>query len=798
MYKHKYSAIAISSFIFIALTVGMFASINEASAESEGVAAIPVADFTYDVIIGGVPLTVQFTDTSTESPNSWLWEFGDEGTSTEQNPEHIYAISGTYTVKLTATNTTGTHIKTIEVNVYYTITFNSNGGSDVTDITQADGTDITRPEDPTKEGYTFTGWNPAVPTTMPANDITLTATWKINKYTITFVTGGGTPIDPINLVFGSVVTEPADPTREGYTFSNWNPAVPAKIPAENVTITAVWNVNPYTITFDSAGGSSVTSITQNYGTEIIAPADPTREGYTFNGWNPAVPTTMPANDITLTATWKINKYTITFVTGGGTPIDPINLVFGSVVTEPADPTREGYTFSNWNPAVPAKIPAENVTITAVWNVNPYTITFDSAGGSSVTSITQNYGTEIIAPADPTREGYTFSNWNPAVPMTMPAENKTITAIWTINSYTITFDTDGGTVIDSITLNFGSMITSPENPTREGYTFDGWDPEVPTTMPAENLTIVAQWLIDRTITFDTADGSKVDAITQGVGSTVTPPENPIREGFIFSEWDPVVPTTMPAEDIVITAVWTFDSHSIIFDSAGGSEVAAITQGVGSTVTPPEDPTREGYIFLHWNPTVPLIMPAEKLVITAIWTFDSHSIIFDSAGGSKVDAITQGVGSTVTPPEGPTREGYIFSHWNPTVPTIMPAEDTVITAKWNVMLVPVADFEVNVTRGVKPLTVKFTDTSTQSPNSWLWDFGDDVTSTDQSPEHTFTESGTYVVTLMVTNDIGSNMKTMDIEVTSGAIVDDNNNIIIAMSIFAIITVLAIVAILLLRRR
>ena len=138
------------------------------------------------------------------------------------------------------------------------------------------------------------------------------------------------------------------------------------------------------------------------------------------------------------------------------------------------------------------VPAESITITAQWKINQYTIKFDTAGGSEVAPITQDYNTQITAPANPTREGYTFVGWDKEIPQTMPAENITITAQWKINQYTITFDTAGGSEIAPITQDYGTAITAPAHPTREGYAFNGWDKEIPQTMPAENITITAQW------------------------------------------------------------------------------------------------------------------------------------------------------------------------------------------------------------------------------------------------------------------------------------------------------------------
>ena len=186
------------------------------------------------------------------------------------------------------------------------------------------------------------------------------------------------------------------------------------------------------------------------------------------------------------------SYTLTFDTNGGSAIAPITQDYGTAITAPADPTKTDYTFAGWTPAIPATMPAENMTIKAKWTVNQYTLTFDTNGGSTIAPITQDYGTAITAPADPTKTGYTFAGWTPVIPTTMPTENMTIKAKWTVNQYTLTFDTNGGSAIAPITQDYGTAITAPADPTKTGYTFAGWTPAIPTTMPAENLTVTAQW------------------------------------------------------------------------------------------------------------------------------------------------------------------------------------------------------------------------------------------------------------------------------------------------------------------
>ena len=248
-------------------------------------------------------------------------------------------------------------------------------------------------------------------------------------------------------------------------------------------------------------GSAVTDMKPHNNILTLRGALFTRAGYTQVGWSTVdggekvygfedVYTQNEA--LTLYPVWNTNKYTITFDTNGGSEIAPITQDYGTEITAPANPTRKGYTFKGWDKEIPETMPAENMTVKAQWEINQYTIAFDINGGSEIAPITQDYGTEITAPDNPTRKGYTFKGWDKEIPKTMPAENITVKAQWKINQYTITFDTNGGSDIAPITQDYGTEITAPDNPTRKGYTFKGWDKEIPETMPAENITITARW------------------------------------------------------------------------------------------------------------------------------------------------------------------------------------------------------------------------------------------------------------------------------------------------------------------
>ena len=339
---------------------------------------------------------------------------------------------------------------------------------------------------------------------VPADVTELTVQWTAPTYAVTLNTNGGTIADGKDVTgytYGVGATLPTDVTRTGYTFKGWydnenltGSPVTAIGGAEtgNKEYWAKWEINQYTITFDTNGGSEIAPITQDYGTEITAPDNPTRKGYTFKGWDKEIPETMPADNITVKAQWGINQYTITFDTNGGSEIAPITQDYGTEITAPDNPTRKGYTFKGWDKEIPETMPADNITVKAQWGINQYTITFDTNGGNEIAPITQDYGTKITAPDKPTRKGYTFKGWDKEIPETMPAENITVKAQWEINQYTIAFDTNGGSEIVPITRDYGTKITAPDNPTRKGYTFNGWDKEIPETMPAENITITARW------------------------------------------------------------------------------------------------------------------------------------------------------------------------------------------------------------------------------------------------------------------------------------------------------------------
>ena len=318
-------------------------------------------------------------------------------------------------------------------------------------------------------------------------------------------------------------------TRTGYTQTGWSTVDGGEkvygfedvyTQNEALTLYPVWNANQYTVTFDSTGGSEVITktIDVTYGEPLGDMPVPKREGYVFLGWYDALvggkcygdsdgKSTSPYDkdvSITLYAQWaEAPSRMVYFNTCGGTMTGPVEVLhkLNTPIAKPDNPTKPGHTFNGWY-TDSALTQAWNfddwvtgeLKLYAGWTVNQYTITFDTAGGSTVAPITQDYGTAITVPSSPTREGYTFIGWDKEIPATMPAENMTITAKWAINKYTIRFNTDGGTYIFPITADYGSKIHNPGTLYKPGFIFDGWDRPYPETMPAENITLTAKWKV----------------------------------------------------------------------------------------------------------------------------------------------------------------------------------------------------------------------------------------------------------------------------------------------------------------
>jgi uncharacterized repeat protein (TIGR02543 family)/LPXTG-motif cell wall-anchored protein len=552
----------------------------------------------------------------------------------------------------------------------YSVTYEERGGTTVTDATFISGDTVTLPAAPTRAGFTFQGWFTAPDggtkygstATPPDGNVTMYAQWL--PYTVTYDERGGTTVS--DTTFNCVttcdtITLPPAPTRSGYIFEGWYTApaggtqygatyVPT---AKDQVIYAQWT--PYEVSFQTQGGTTVAGWIIGSNATITLPPAPTRAGFTFNGWfttptggSPVGSTYGPhTGDIDFYAQWSPILHNVSYEEHGGTTVPDATFVSGGTVTLPVDPTRAGYTFDGWFTAQtggtmydPTFSPPDgNLVVHAQWTRDPFTVTYEEHGGTTVSDSEFVSGGTVTLPAKPTRAGYTFDGWFTAQTggtkygsTSSPLDgNLVVHAQWTQISantvFTVTYEEHGGTTVPNTTFVSGGTVTLPADPTRAGYTFDGWFTEETdgtrfnsTFSPTdENVVVHAQWTQNPTpapavssfaVTYEEHGGSAVPDATFVSGGTVTLPADPTRAGYTFNGWFTAQTggtkynaSFSPSDgNVTVHAQWTQNPaptpFSVTYEEHGGTSVPDSTFVSGGTVTLPAKPTRAGYTFDGW--------------------------------------------------------------------------------------------------------------------------------------------------------------------------------------------------------
>ena len=609
----------------------------------------------------------------------------------------------------------------------YTITFAPNGGSVTpTSKTFTINDSISLPT-PTRTGYTFSGWKVTekadvsnwtlndvyTGTSIPAGkygNVTLTAQWTVNTYTITYKYNNGAADTTAKYTIEQSITLPS-PSKTGYTFAgwkvttaggNWNTTdsvykgTVAAGKYGNVTLTAQWTVNTYTITYKYNNGAADTTAKYTIEQAITLPS-PTKTGYTFAGWKV---TTAGGNwkttdsvykgtvaagkygNVTLTAQWTANTYTITYVYNNGSANTTATYNIEQAITLPS-PTKTGYTFAGWKVTTAggnwkttdsvykgtvAAGKYGNVTLTAQWTANTYTITYVYNNGSANTTATYNIEQAITLPS-PTKTGYTFAGWkvttaggnwkttDSVYKGTVAAGkygNVTLTAQWTAKVYTITFLPNGGSVNPtSKTFTIESTIDLP-TPTKDSYVFDGWlvttaegnwtngtlytDSSIPAGKYG-NVTVTAQW--HKTVTVHFYSGSK-GAVHNQFQITF---KNNETAGSVKS------PASFGTIDGWTALGWTASTAA---SKAVGD--AAIKGGTAITVAPAKN---EYVYYAVYTQSQTLKYESNANGDTSVKNIPANGTLagaYYNSSDAKLN-ITRTIPSTV-----PTRNGYTFKSWN----------------------------------------------------------------------------------------------------------------------------------------
>ena len=705
----------------------------------------------------------------------------------------------------------------------YTATFYVDGAVHAT-VQAKVGEQIAKPENPTKTGYVFTGWDPEVGV-MGLEDVSFNAKFSAGEVSYkveTYVMGldgeyGAAETKNVPATTGEEVTLTPD-AREGFTVAD-NSVLSGIVAADSsLTLKVYYSRNQYKLTVDGAESD----VYFGAALEIADPAP--REGYTFTGWSPVVPATMPAEDLTLVSQWSENgadytaynaavaaahakqaesdyaaRYTEAsrnalaaalaedvsgklyseqgVVDAATTAINnavaalelmTYNAIFnvdgveyakvptkvGEQIVAPADPTKEGYTFAGWRPSVGVMGTAD-ATFEAVftaagdtaYTVNTYVMGTDGVYGEP-TSDTLTGTTGSTATFVPeTREGFTVDNEKSVLSGEIAADGSLVLKVfYSRNQYTLTAE---GV---AYTFYYGAAV-SVADPVKEHYTFAGWEPELPETMPAHDVTVVAKWTedgadytaynaavaaaqakqgeenYDKKYTAETraalaealandVSGKKyseqgvVDAATKAindavaalelmtytatfyvdgavhatvqakVGEQIALPEEPAKEGYVFTGWDPEV-GVMGLEDVSFNAQFTagavsykVETYEMDVNGAYGAatvKTVPATTGEAVSVTPE---TREGFTVDNENSILSGTVAADSsLVLKVYYSRNQYKL--------SVDGVESDVyfGAALNVAEPAAREGYTFTGWNVEIPATMPAENLTLVSQWS---------------------------------------------------------------------------------------------------------------------
>ena len=541
-------------------------------------------------------------------------------------------------------------------------------------ITLDYGTSIELLPEPTKEGYTFSGWSES-PATMPASDVEVTGSFIINSYNLIYKVDGEV-YETVSVEYGSAITLLEEPVKDGYTFSGWSKA-PATMPARDVEVTGSFSVNSYNLIY-KVDGEVYETITLNYGTSIELLPEPTKTGYTFSGWGEA-PATMPAREVEVTGSFNVNSYNLVYKVDGEV-YETVSVEYGSAITLLDEPIKEGYTFSGWGEA-PTTMPAKNVEISGNFTINTYKLTY-LVDGEVTQTISVEYGIDLSSLADkPIKEGYSYVTVD-VIPTTMPAHDLEIDGTFIPNSYNLIYKV-GSTEYAVVAVLYGEEIVLIDEPTKEGYTFSGWS-EAPPTMPAHDVEIKGSFKANTyTITY-MVDGEIYETRTARTNSLVQGLSNLKRNYCTFSGWKSATPGLnitafpgisgstmffMPGYDVVIEGSFTCEEYNLIY-KVDGEVYETVSVEYGSVITLLDEPVKEGYTFSGWS-KAPATMPARDVEILGSFKANTYTVTY-IVDGEVYETVSVEYGADIELLPEPTKIGYTFSGWSE-APATMPAYD-----------------------------------------------------------------------------------------------------------------------------
>ena len=546
---------------------------------------------------------------------------------------------------------------------FYYVEFQDFDGTVLKRDTVDSGNAATAPTAPTRTGYTFSGWDNLFSNV--TTDLTVTAQYTPNTntaYTVRHmwqnIDDNGYTLHESEAKTGTTGAQTAA-TAKSYTGFTAKAFSQKEIAAEGNTVVDIYyDRKTYTITWKDGDNNTIeTDLNVKYGaTPSYNGSTPTKTAtaqytYTFNGtWSPAIAEVTGNQTYVAQFDQTVNEYKITWKNEDGSVIDYTTVAYGVVPTH-ADATKAAdaeytYTFAGWTPNVVAVTGAAEYTAVFSKTKNSYTITWNDENGNLIDQTTVEYGV-VPTHADPTKEAtaqytYTFAGWTPEVVAVTANATYQATFTSTVNSYTITWKNDDGSVIDHTIVAYGETPTHADvtkTATAEfTYTFAGWTPTiVPVTGDAEYTAVFTAKTNTYTVSFNAnGHGTAPEAQTVAYGAKATQPTISAVEGYSFDGWYREAgcatawnyDTDVVTGDIELFAKWTIHSWTLTWDLNGGNIVGTgyTPSGLTEYGTPLVAPTVElqGYTLAGWNPAVDATMPDKDITYKATWAAagDTH--------------------------------------------------------------------------------------------------------------------------------------------------------------------------------
>ena len=548
---------------------------------------------------------------------------------------------------------------------------------------------------PEKEGFDFQGWEEEVPSTMPAQNITLTAKWNENPadytdYDIAVAAANAKKAeDNYEKTYTEASRKALDAELEvdvsGKKLSEQG-VVDAQTAAINAAVKGLEKMT-YNATF-YVDGEEYRVVPTKVGEQIVAPEAPSKQGYTFTGWTPEVGT-MGIEDVSFNAVFSAGTVAYTVETY----VMDVNGNYGDAATENKSATtgetvsvtpeaREGFSVADES-VLSGEVKADGSLVLKVYySRNQYKLTVDG----NVTNV--YYGAAISVAEPAAREGYTFAGWDRDVPETMPASDVTLVSQWSENDadYTAYNAAKAAAEAKQAEANFDKTYTAEsrqaladalaKDVSGRKYTQQG---EVDAAAKAINDAVTALELMTYKATFY-VDGAEYKVVEAKVGEAIAKPDDPSKTGYVFTGWDKEV-GVMGTEDLTFNAKfsagevsYTVETYVMDLDGqygAADSKNVAATTGTEITLTPD---AREGFTVAGESVLTGTVAADSSLVLKVYYSRNQYKLSVDGAESM----VYYGAALEIADPEA--RTGFTFAGWKPAAPATMPANDVTLESQW----------------------------------------------------------------------------------------------------------------------